>query len=98
MRSASAGVDVGLAHAAGAAARPCWRRALDRHAEVGEQLEHRLRVADPRDVVQDDLLLGEQAQASSGSAAFLFPAGTTVPDSGTPPSMTNFSMGSGGLG
>ena len=33
------------------------------------------------------------AQASSGSAAFLFPAGTTVPDSGTPPSITNFSIG-----
>jgi putative nucleotidyltransferase with HDIG domain len=27
-----------------------------------------------------------------GSAAFLFPAGVTVPESGTPPSMTNFSM------
>ena len=27
-----------------------------------------------------------------GRAAFLLPAGTTVPDSGTPPSMTNFSM------
>ncbi len=33
------------------------------------------------------------AHASSGSAAFLLPAGTTVPVSGTPPSMTNFSMG-----
>src|SRR4051794_3954839 len=33
------------------------------------------------------------AQASSGSAAFLLPAGTTVPVSGTPPSMTNFSIG-----
>src|SRR3954452_23918904 len=32
------------------------------------------------------------AQASSGSAAFLFPAGTTVPESGTPPSITNFSI------
>ena len=32
-------------------------------------------------------------QASSGSAAFLLPAGTIVPDSGTPPSMTNFSTG-----
>ena len=31
--------------------------------------------------------------ASSGRAAFLLPAGTTVPDSGTPPSMTNFSIG-----
>src|SRR5919198_6580433 len=33
-----------------------------------------------------------RAAAMSGSAAFLFPAGTTVPDSGTPPSMMNFSM------
>src|SRR3954451_22755797 len=31
--------------------------------------------------------------ASTGKAAFLFPAGTTVPDSGTPPSITNFSIG-----
>ena len=30
--------------------------------------------------------------ASTGRAAFLFPAGTTVPDKGTPPSITNFSM------
>src|SRR5215210_8499866 len=30
--------------------------------------------------------------ASSGRAAFLLPAGTMVPDSGTPPSMTSFSM------
>src|SRR5215210_1938211 len=34
--------------------------------------------------------------ARSGRAAFLFPAGTTVPDSGTPPSMTNLSMRDGG--
>ena len=32
------------------------------------------------------------ARARIGSAPFLFPAGTIVPDSGTPPSMTNFSM------
>src|SRR5215210_7933202 len=30
--------------------------------------------------------------ASSGSAAFLLPAGSMVPDRGTPPSMTSFSM------
>src|SRR3954447_25013044 len=30
--------------------------------------------------------------ARSGRAAFLLPAGTMVPDSGTPPSMTSFSM------
>src|SRR3954470_11401382 len=33
--------------------------------------------------------------ASSGSAAFLFPAGRMAPHSGTPPSMTNFSMRGG---
>ena len=33
--------------------------------------------------------------ARSGRAAFLLPAGTTVPDSGTPPSMTNFSIRGG---
>src|ERR671935_764136 len=30
--------------------------------------------------------------ARTGKAAFLLPAGTTVPDSGVPPSITNFSM------
>jgi hypothetical protein len=30
--------------------------------------------------------------ASTGSAAFLFPAGTTVPSRGAPPSMMNFSI------
>src|SRR3954447_9742482 len=38
-----------------------------------------------------------RAQASSGSAAFLFPAGTIVPDRGTPPWMTNFSMEGSGV-
>ena len=33
------------------------------------------------------------AQARIGSAPFLFPAGSNVPDNGAPPSMTNFSMG-----
>src|SRR5271154_453265 len=33
--------------------------------------------------------------ARIGSAPFLFPAGTIVPDSGAPPSMTNFSMSLG---
>ena len=34
---------------------------VDAHAEVGEQLQHRLDVADARDVVQHHLLVGEQA-------------------------------------
>ena len=33
-----------------------------------------------------------RALARIGRAPFLFPAGTMVPDNGTPPSMTNFSM------
>ena len=33
-----------------------------------------------------------RAHASSGRAAFLFPAGTIVPESGAPPWMTNFSI------
>ena len=67
--------------------------ALDLDAEALEQAEHRLDVADA-----GARCAGRRArtvsrlQASSGSAAFLLPAGTTVPDSGTPPSMTNFSM------
>src|SRR4051794_32114691 len=36
--------------------------------------------------------------ARIGSAAFLLPAGGTGPDSGTPPSMTNFSMGGAATG
>ena len=31
-------------------------------------------------------------EARIGSAPFLFPAGTMVPESGAPPSITNFSM------
>ena len=34
--------------------------------------------------------LGEERGGERGSAPFLFPAGTTVPESGRPPSMTNF--------
>jgi len=33
--------------------------------------------------------------ARMGRAAFLLPAGVTVPDTATPPSMRNFSMGAG---
>src|SRR4051794_21459083 len=35
--------------------------------------------------------------ASTGRAAFLLPAGTTVPDSGYPPSMRNFSIAAGSV-
>ena len=58
-----------------------------------EQREHRLDVADARHVADDDLVLGEDARRRgwAGRRSCCRP-GTIVPDSGTPPSMTNFSM------
>ena len=62
MRSASVGSTSVLADALRAAARRCCpSRARDRDAEVLQQGEHRLRVADVRDVVEDDLLVRQQA-------------------------------------
>ena len=66
---------------------------VDRDADRARIVEHRLDVADARDVADDDLVLGQEAaRARIGSAPFLFPAGPIVPDSGTPPSITNFSI------
>ena len=54
---------------------------LDVGADVGEQLEHRLDVADPRDVRQRAPARARAAQAARiGSAPFLLPAARTVPD------------------
>ena len=64
-------------------------------AEIGEQLDHRLDVADPRDVRQDDGLEARIVAARIGSAPFLLPAARTVPDSGRPPSITNDCMRGG---
>ena len=55
--------------------------------------EHRLDVPDARDVAHHDLLLGEERGGEDRAGRrSCCPAGTTVPESGTPPSMTNFSM------
>ncbi len=54
------GVDVRLAHVGRAEDDGVGLGPLDRHAEVGEQVQQRLRVADPRHVVQRHRLLGEQ--------------------------------------
>ena len=49
-----------------------------------------------RGTLRDDTSSSVRTLAARiGSAPFLFPAGTIVPDSGTPPSMTNFSMSFG---
>ena len=44
---------------------------LHLHAQAHEQLEHRLHVADARDVAHDDLLLGEQGGRQRGQRAVL---------------------------
>ena len=59
-------------------------------AEVREQREHRVDVADPRDVPEHDGLVGEQAGGEDRQRAVLVPGGADVPaDSGRPPSITN---------
>ena len=47
----------------------------DLDAEVGQQVQHRLHVADPRDVVEDDLLLREQAARQQRQRRVLVPCG-----------------------
>ena len=54
------GIDLRLVHVGGAQHDGVGLGPLDRHAEVGEQLEQGLGVADPRHVVQRHPLLGEQ--------------------------------------
>ncbi len=60
-----------------------------------EDLEHRLHVANLGHVLDDHLFVGQRRRARIGRAPFLFPAAAIVPDSGAPPSMTNFSMSLG---
>ena len=48
---------------------------LDRHAEVGEQVEQGLRVADPRHVVQGHPLLGEQRASQQRQRGVLVSGG-----------------------
>jgi hypothetical protein len=54
-------VDPRVAHAVGLERDGVLLQPLGAHAEVGEQREHRLDVADARDVAKHDLLLGEEA-------------------------------------
>ena len=81
-------VDLGLRHV-----RPSTRHLvradpLDLGAEVVEQLDHRLDVADPRDVRERDRFEVSRVAAMIGSAPFLFPAARTRPFRGRPPSIT----------
>ena len=50
------GVEIGLPHAAGIDSNVVRRRPLDVGAEIGEKLDHRLDVADARDVREPYLL------------------------------------------
>ena len=72
MRSASERVDLGGRDPARAAATRCCRRASSHlGAERGEQVEHRLRVPDARDVVQHDLVLGQEGAGEQGQRGVL---------------------------
>ena len=48
---------------------------LDVGAEIGEQREHRVDVADARDVAQHDRLVGEQARGEDRQRAVLVAGG-----------------------
>ena len=58
--------------------------AVHAHAEVGEQVQHRLHVADARDVVQHDLLLREEAACQQRQRRVLVPGGDDRSGQGRP--------------
>ena len=78
----------------GGAAQPhlVVRPPVDLGTEVLEERDHRVHVPDSRQL-QHDLSLGEQGGGKQGQGAVLVAGRDHRPDSGTPPSMTNFSMG-----
>ncbi len=67
------GVEVGLAHAARVDADLVRARPLDVGSEVGEQLDHRLDVADARNVRQPHLVRRERARRENRKRAVLVP-------------------------
>ena len=88
------GVDLDLVDRRRRTARPRWARATARATPIASRISSIASTSRMRGTLRDDhLLVGEHAAARIGSAPFLLPAGTIVPDSGAPPSMTNFSMG-----
>ena len=94
MRSAQLAVDLARrASTSGGAERDLVVAApLDAHAEAVEQPEHRLDVADPRHVADDDLLLGEERGGEDGQGAVLVAGGHDRAGQRDAASMTNFSM------
>ena len=69
------GVDLGRADGVGLQGDRVAVAALDLHAEVGEQVEQRLRVADLRHVVQHDRLGREQARGQQRQGRVLVAGG-----------------------
>jgi hypothetical protein len=68
-------VDLGLVHVGGAQDERVAVAGLDAHAKVGEELEQRLRVADPRHVVDHHRLLGQQRAGEERQRCVLVPCG-----------------------
>ena len=93
MRSASVGVDLGASARRRPAARPSLPSRRSTRTPRASSSASIASVSRMRGTLWRTTSSSVSSErASSGSAAFLLPAGTTVPDSGTPPSMTNFSM------
>ena len=89
-------VDVGRRHPIGADRDDRSRRSSRRARRAREQR----RASPRRRAILGTLRITTSSSVSSadariGSAPFLLPAGTIVPDNGTPPWMTNFSMSEG---
>ena len=79
------GVDLGVRRSRRSGRRPRSRRATRRCApEVHEQLDHRLHVADARDVAQHDLLRGQQRGGERGQRGVLVAGGHERPRQGRP--------------
>ena len=90
------GLDLDLAHVRPRTARPRWARASSRRTPIATRISIIASTSRMRGTLRTITSSSVRTLAARiGSAPFLFPAGTIVPDSGTPPSMTNFSMSFG---
>ncbi len=83
MRLQSVAVERRLRDELGADLEVVLRRPLDARAQIGEQLDHHLDVADARDVRRRDGAVGQQRRGDDGQRRVLVPLGRDRPGEGT---------------